>query len=195
MNVHLLRARRLGDELSKGAVSPNEQAIYLSASFILWLIPGYLLIVPTPNVQAWLLPFGLWFYEALVLLLVYIFGVRYCLARCQVEPRKHFLTDFSCLYAPISLTTLLVVWGIFHLYASLVPWWLTGLTFDSPPPRWVEFIYSARFADLMRFFAVVAVSFFTLVRVGNHMQRVSKLRLSANSTVERDGLQAARSSP
>src|SRR5688500_15394047 len=107
MNIHLLSARRLGDDLSKAAVSPNEQAIYLSASFVLWLIPGYLLIVPAPNVEAWLVPFGLWFYEALALLLFYVFGVRYCLARCRVEPRKHFLIDFSCLYAPISLTTLL----------------------------------------------------------------------------------------
>jgi hypothetical protein len=195
MSLHVLSARRLGDQLSSGAVSPKEQAFYLSAGFILWLVPGYLFIVPPPNVRVWLLPFGLWFYEGLVLVMIYVFGVLYCLARCHVEPKKNFLIDFSCLFAPISFTTLVMVWGLFHMYASFIPWWLQGQTFDSTPPKWLEFIYSTRIMDLMRFFAVVGTSFFILVRIGNHMERISGLRMSANHTVERDGLQPARSSP
>jgi len=57
--------------------------------------------------------------------------VFYCLARCRVAPKTNFLIDFGCLYAPVSVTTLLIAWGIFHVYASLIPWSLQGLTFES----------------------------------------------------------------
>lgn len=195
MTLHLLSAARLGKRLSAGQVSPQEQAFYLSASFILWLLPGYLLIVPIPNAQVWSIPFGLWFYEAGTLILIYVVGVLYCLERCHVEPKKHFLIDFSCLYAPISLTTLVVVWGIFHVYASLMPIWLQKLSFDSPP-RLLELMYSARFFDLMRFLTIVGGTFLVLIRIGNHMERVSRLRLSANPTVDADAQNSiARGSP
>jgi hypothetical protein len=176
MSIHLVSASRLSEQLASKGVSEREQAFYLSASFILWLLPGYFLVVPAPNVFAWSLPFGLWFYELVMLILIYTFGVFYCLGKCRAEPRKNFLIDFSCLYAPVSLTTLVVVWGLFHIYASLIPWWLQKQTFDSSP-RWLELIYSARFLDLMRFFAIVAINFLVVIRVGNHMARVSNLRL------------------
>lgn len=195
MTLHLLSAGRLGARLGAGEVSPKEQAFYLSASFVLWLLPGYLPITPAPNVQAWSIPFGLWFYEAGSLVLIYVFGVLYCLARCHVEPKKNFLIDFSCLYVPISLTTLVVAWGIFHIYASLVPIWLQKLSFDSPP-RLLELIYSARFFDLMRFLTIVGATFLVLVRIGNHMELVSRFRQSANPTVDFDAQNSdARGSP
>jgi len=179
MTLHLLSAERLGKRLGAGEVSPQEQAFYLSASFVLWLLPTYLLISPAPNVQAWSIPFGLWFYEGGALALIYVLGVLYCLARCHVEPKRNFIIDFSCLYTPISLTTLVVVWGIFYIYASLIPVWLQNFSFDSPP-RFLELIYSARFSDLMRFFAIVGGTSLVLIRIGNHMERVSRIRLSAN---------------
>ena len=191
MTLHMLSAERLGKRLSAGEVSPQEQAFYLSSSFILWLLPTYLLIVPATNVQAWSIPFGLWFYEAGALVLIYVFGVPYCLARCHVEPKRNFLIDFSCLYTPISLTTLVVVWGIFYVYASLIPVWLQELSFDSPP-RFLELIYSARFIDLMRFFAIVGGTSLVLIRIGNHMERVSRIRLSADHALNADAEHAPR---
>ncbi len=175
MTLHLISAKRLAKRLSAGEVTAQEQAFYLSAGFILWLLPGYLLIVPAPNVQAWSIPLGLWFYELGTLVVVYVFGILYCLARCHVEPQKNFLVDFSCLYVPVSLTTLVVGWGAYHVYASLFPALLQKFDF-SAPPRALEFIYSARFYDLMRFFAVVSVSFFSLERTGRFMATVSRLR-------------------
>ena len=195
MALHLLRASPLSEQLASGKVSARDQAFYLSGSFIMWLLPGYLFIIPPPIANVWPIPFGLWFYEAFAMLVIYVFGVSYCYARCHVEPRRNFLIDFSCLYAPISVTTLLIVWGLFHLYASLLPWWLQKQTFDSPQ-RFFEFIYSARFFDLMRFFAMVSASFFVFVRVGNHMERLSNRRLSANPTADTDARKSgARGSP
>jgi hypothetical protein len=195
MALHLLSAERLSKRLSSGEVSPKEQAYYLMASLVLWLVPGYLLIAPAPNVQAWSIPFGLWFYEAGALVLINVFGVLYCLAKCTVEPKKNFLVDFSCLYAPTSLTTLVVVWGVFHIYASLIPLWVQTLSFDSPPPL-LDFMYSARFFDLMRFLAIVGSTFLVMIRIGHYMGRVSQLRLSAHPTAIPDAQKsAARGSP
>jgi hypothetical protein len=195
MVLHLISAQRLGERLASGEVPPQEQAFYLSASFVLWALPTYLLIVPFPNTDVWPIPLGLWFYEGAALVMIYVFGVLYCLARCHVEPRQNFLIDFSCLYAPISLTTLVLVWGAFHIYASLLPWWLQKMAFDSPP-RFFEFIYSARFFDLMRFSAFVSAVFVAFIRIGNCIEDVSKLRLSAKRTVDPDAQDGdARGSP
>ena len=179
MTLHLIRARLLAHRLAAGHVSSREQAVYLSAGFILWLLPGYLFVIPPPNPSVWSVPFGLWFYEALALTIVFILGVFYCLARCRIDANRNFLIDFSCLYVPISLTTLLIVWGIFHIYASLLPWWLQSLRFESQPYL-LEFMYSARFFDLTRFLANVSVTFIVFIRVGSEMEQVSRLRMSAN---------------
>ena len=56
--------------------------------------------------------------------------------------------------------------------------------FDSPP-RMLELIYSPRFYDLMRFMTVVGTAFLVLFRTGNHMERVSRLRLS-NTNIDSD---------
>ena len=185
MTLHLISAQRLAILLSEGKVTPQEQSVYLSVSFILWLLPGYLLIQPSPNVEAWSLPLGLWFYELGALILIYVIGIPYCLARCHVEPKKNFLIDFSCLYAPISLTTLVIVWGAFHVYASLIPALLKTMSF-AEVPRLLELVYSSRFFDLIRFLAVVGAVFFTLIRIGGHLERISRIRLSANPALNTD---------
>lgn len=195
MVLHLLSARRLGEQLASGDVSPQEQAFYLSASFVLWILPGYLLVIPPSNTDVWPIPFGLWFYEVFALVMIFVFGLLHCLARCHVEPRRNFLVDFSCLYAPISLTTLVFVWGAFHIYASLLPWILQRMMFDSPS-RFIEFIYSARFFDLIRFSAIVGANFIVFVRIGNCIENISRLRLSADPTVDPDAQHGdARGSP
>ena len=191
MELHLISAQRLGTRLAEGSVSPQEQAVYLSVSFILWLLPGYLLLVPPPNPDVWPLPLGLWFYELGALVLIYVVGVSYCLVRCHVDPKNNFLIDFSCLYAPISLTTLVAVWAAFQAYASLIPIVLRTVEF-SEQPRFLELVYSARFFDLMRFLAIVGATFIVLIRIGNHIERVARIRLSANPALNTDAVRPQR---
>ncbi len=176
MPVHLLRAKPLVEELASDAVSARDQAVYFAASCVLWLLPGYLFIMPAPNFDAWSVPFGLWFYELFALGAVYVLGTFNCLSQCRVDPRRNFLIDLSCLYVPVSLTTLIAVWAIFHVYAWLIPWWLTSLTFANRPPYAIELLYSARVFDLLRFLAVVGGVFIVFMRVARHMDRVSELR-------------------
>lgn len=198
MRIHLLSPSRLSERLASGDMEAREQASYLVAGAILWLFPGYLLIVPAPNLEAWSWTYGLWFYEFVLLVLFNVFGVFYCLVRCEVEPRRNFLIDFTCLSAPVSLTTLVVVWAVFHLYATAFPWWLIEFQAFADfevLARWIELLYSSRFSDLMRFLAIVTATAVIFIRVGNHMQRISTMRQSANQAVQGTVASEARSGP
>lgn len=85
--------------------------------------------------------------------------------------------DFSCLNAPISLTTLTVVWGGFYILTETVFSLLSG-TFP-----WLA---SSRAYDVLRMFASAGAVFIVFTRIGKHMNRVSLMRESAYSTIERD---------
>jgi hypothetical protein len=85
--------------------------------------------------------------------------------------------DFSCLNAPISLTTLIVVWVSFYILTEPVFALLSG-TFP-----WLA---SSRTYDLVRMFASASAVFIVFLRIGKHMNRVSLIRESASNTVKRD---------
>ena len=180
MTLYLFSARKLRERLAVGAVTAREQAIYLAGSFVVWLMPGYLFIIPPPSgvSPSWF--YGMWFYEFAMLVLIYTAGVFYCLANCHVHPKQNFLIDFSCLNLPVSVTTLAVTWGLFHLLATAFPWWLTTLSFDSEPPTWLLWVTSTRFFDLLRFFAIVGASFAIIYRVGRHIRHIALAREAAN---------------
>jgi hypothetical protein len=189
--MHWISARKLANSLASGAVTAREQALYVVVTSVVWLLVGYLPVMQAPEFVAKSAPYGpldwwpygpigLWAYELVLLVLISVFGIFYCLGRCRIEPRRNFLIDFSCLSAPVTITTLIVVWGVFHLYASLLPWWIEFQT-SSSPPGWQ---YSLRFLNLVRYLAVIATSFLIFYRVGNHMERVSSLRESANNVVQ-----------
>jgi hypothetical protein len=91
--------------------------------------------------------------------------------------------DFSCLNAPISLTTLAIVWGSFYLLTEGVLWLLSGMTLEPNPSRWLG---SSRVYDVLRMFASAGTVFVVFLRIGKHMNRVSLLRESASNTVGRD---------
>jgi hypothetical protein len=160
--IHLVSAKRAGDDLVAGRIAAGEQSLYLTASFLIWMIPAYLFIFPTPRATDPAFFWGVWLIELALLVLFCIVGIGYCLRQCRVDPARNFLVDFSCLNAPVSLTTLAAVWGGFHLLAELLPWFA-----------------SARAHDLLRLLASAAAVFIVFLRIGRHMSRVSLLRQTA----------------
>jgi hypothetical protein len=181
MTIHFFSAKKLRARLALGAVGAREQAFYLAGSFIVWIVPAYLFVAPPPSSieQTWF--YGMWFYEFALLVLIYAAGTYFCLAKCHVDPKRHFMIDFGCLYLPVSVTTLLVTWLLFHLIATLLPWTLIRLSFDDEPTQWFLLLTSARFFDLVRFLAVVGAAFAVFYRIGRHMAHVAEARASANS--------------
>ena len=163
MAVRLISAKGAGDDLAAGRIGAGDQSLYLTASFLIWMVPAYLFLFPAPRTLDPEFFWGIWLVELALLVLICIVGIGYCLRNCRVDPGRNFLVDFSCLNAPISLTTLGVVWGGFHLLTA--PWF-----------PWLE---SSRAYDIVRLLASIAAVFIVFLRIGRHMNRVSLLRESS----------------
>jgi len=163
MAIRLISAKRAGDDLAAGRIAAGDQSLYLTASFLIWMVPAYLFLFPAPRSIDPEFFWGIWLAELALLVLLCIVGIGYCLRNCRIEPHRNFLVDFSCLNAPISLTTLAIVWGAFHLLTA--PWF-----------AWLE---APRAYDAVRLLASVAAVFIVFLRIGRHMDRVSVLRGSS----------------
>jgi hypothetical protein len=177
MAMRLISAKRVGDDLAAGRIAARDQSLYLIASFLIWLIPAYLFLFPNPRTQDdphffWLV----WLIELAVLILFCAVGIGYCLGKCRVDPTRNFLVDFSCLNAPVSLTTLAIVWGGFYILTGPVFAVLDG-TF-----AWLT---SSRVYDVVRLFASAGAVFIVFLRIGKHMNRVSLIREPANVSAAR----------
>lgn len=172
MRIHPFSAAKLAEDLAADRVSAQDQARYLALSFVAWGVAYYLSIIPTSITQG---PFywWLWGIEFFFVILVNVTGVMFCLRKCRVEPKKNFLVFFSCLFLPTSLSTIVIVWGAFHLLWAVL-WALPG-RFSLFP--WLA---SAEAYDVIRFFAYMATLLVIYVRIGAHMERISDLRQSSN---------------
>lgn len=177
MAIRLISAKGVGDDLAAGRIAAGEQSLYLIASFLIWIIPAYLFLFPTPRTDNPHFFWSVWLIELAILVLFCVVGIGFCLGRCRVDPTRHFLVDFSCLNAPISLTTLTIVWGGFYILTEPI-FALLSETFP-----WLT---SSHAYDVVRMFASAGAVFIVFLRIGNHMNRVSLIRESANNTVERD---------
>ena len=177
MAIRLISAKGVGDDLAAGRITAREQSLYLIASFLIWIVPAYLFLFPAPRTNDPYFFWLVWLIELALLILFCVVGIGYCLGKCRVDPTRHFLVDFSCLNAPISLTTLTIVWGGFYILTEPVFALLSG-TFP-----WLA---SSRAYDAIRMFASAGAVFIVFTRIGKHMNRVSLIRESANNTVERD---------
>ena len=154
--------------------------------FIAWLAAFYLFLIPATLVEEPPFSWWAWWTEFFFLILIYITGISFCLRKCRVDPRSNFLIDFTCLYAPISLTTLPVVWGIFHLLTS-VPWALNRHDLLPEWLPWIPWLGSTRVYDVFRLLTYVLTVFVILLRVGEHMEKVAELRESANPLMQPTG--------
>jgi hypothetical protein len=178
MPLHLVSAKRLAAELAAGTVSAKEQAQYLAASFVIWALPVSLFVIPTFYSNDRGFSLSLWIYESAVLLLVYCGGSLFCLRNCRVEPKKNFLVDFGCLYAPISLTTLVTAWGGYHALMGLMS--LLANSSATANVAWaLRPLYSERFLDVLRVVFVIGSTTVVFYRIG--------MRLAAIAEIRRDG--------
>jgi hypothetical protein len=174
MAIRLISAKGAGDDLAAGRITAREQSLYLIASFLIWIVPAYLFLFPTPLTSDPQFFWLIWLVELGLLVLFCIMGIGYCLGKCRVNPTRHFLVDFSCLNAPISLTTLTVVWAGFYIVTEPVFALLSG-TFPG--------LSSSHAFDVVRMLASAGAVLIVFLRIGKHMNRVSLIRESASSTV------------
>ena len=161
MAISLISAKRTGDDLAAGQVTASDQSLYLTASFLIWIIPAYLFLFPAPRTTEPEFFWTLWLVELAVVLLFCSTGIGYSLRKCRVDPARNFLIDFSCLNAPVSLVTLLVVWGIYYVVEAALA--LAG-------------VQSTRPYDMARLLASAGAVLLVFLRIGAHISRVATLR-------------------
>src|SRR5262245_43743873 len=142
MPIHLISAKRLGEDLAAGRVTPQQQAMYLALSFFVWIVPSYLFLIPNPATAESSFFWWIWLLELFLLLVLYVTGISFCLGKCSIEPGKNFLVDFTCLSVPVTLTTLLVAWGVFHLLTTAPAWMLLRGSFDADSLRSLPWLQS-----------------------------------------------------
>lgn len=159
MALHFLRTSRVVEDLAARNVSPGEQAGYLVISFLAWTVPFYLYLIPAPRAEDPRLAAWLWLIEFVLVVAIFIGGVHYCLRRCRVDPKANFLIDFSCLYAPVALSTSIILWTAFHAVAWLLPWFSSATAYD-----------------VLRLVFYLAATLVIFWRVGRHMERLSGMR-------------------
>ena len=178
MTIRLISAKRVGDDLAAGRITASEQSLYLTASFLIWIIPAYLFLFPAPRTDDPQFFWSLWLIELASLILFCSVGIGFCLQKCRVDPSRNFLVDFSCLNAPISLTTLTIVWGGFYVLTEIAFPLLSGIASDEKPSPLVGWLASSRVYDVIRMLASAGAVFLVFLRIGRHINRVSLIRIS-----------------
>ena len=161
MAIRLFSAKRVGEDLAAGRIREAEQSLYLTASFLIWIVPAYLFLFPAPRTLDAGFFWTLWLLELAVVVVCCSVGIGYCLRNCRVDPARNFLVDFSCLNAPLSLSTLLIVWGAYYGVEALLH---------------LAAVESTVLYDLVRMLASAAAVIVVFIRIGGHMNRVSLLR-------------------
>ena len=184
--LHLFSSRRLTEDLAAGRVSSREQAAYLIVSFLTWTAAGYLYVMPSSRSTDPSFFWTLWLFEFVLVVLFTVAGVNFCLGKCRVDAKANFLVDFSCLYAPVALWTIVTVWGAFYVLTEL-PLVIIGRWNEKAPEQLMllPWLSSSRAYDLLRFLAYVGMTFYIYLRVGEHMARVSELRSAGADDAER----------
>ena len=165
---------RLADRLAAGEVTPREQATYLIAGSVMWLVLTY------SGIWRWPVstdePFATAFRagEFAMLVVVNVAGVLYCLGHCRREPARHFAVDFCCLFTVVGFWVLATTWAAFHLVAWVLPSVIDRLMADSSFRATSYTLF--RVHDFALYLTVVGQMALTYWIVGRLMSRASERR-------------------
>jgi hypothetical protein len=109
--MHLLRTKPLINALATGQINGADQARYLLGSFLVFIVPGYAGLLPSSGASySWPLAFEAWFY-----VLIAVFGVLASRDAAGGSKNHHFITEFTCLYVPVAISTLICTWSVYWL--------------------------------------------------------------------------------
>ncbi len=169
--MHLLRTRPLVAKLAACKVFNTEKAHYLLASFLMFTIAYYSGFVS--GNPAWTLPSIL---EGLTIAVVTAIGVVKAFDASGGDDASDFIAQFTCLYVPISISTMLVVWSTFW---TITIGFRESLIAISESHMQFAVNFSRLGADMFSFLAfaaAVTVQGVTFYRLTNSLAEVSALK-------------------
>lgn len=105
MTIHILNAKKVADDISKNAISSKEKSYYLLGTFLVFIPFYYSGFVYSNPLWSWLS-----MYEALVVAVINVVGLNKAYEAAGGESNQNFVTEFTCLYVPVSVTTISLVW-------------------------------------------------------------------------------------
>jgi hypothetical protein len=108
MTMRLFNARRLAEELGQGHVSARTKAYYLFAGFAMWLVINVTGFTTVSPLWSWMS-----ILETCALLLITLLGFQSAYDAAGGDDNPDFVVQFTCLYLPVSITTVLAVWGVY----------------------------------------------------------------------------------
>jgi hypothetical protein len=109
--MHLFRTAPLVEALGRRAVSAEERASYLLASFLAFNVIYYSGLAIGTDVP-WSVPS---LFEAAAIIGINIFGVVRSFDASGGKSNPDYVAEFTCLYVPVAITTYGTVWGVYWL--------------------------------------------------------------------------------
>ena len=173
--MQLIRAEPLVASLARREVSPQQQAAYLLGSTVFYLFAYYSGLL-APGNPPWTTPSVL---EGLALLAISIFGIVKCFDASGGNGNQEFLSEFTCLSLPVSVTTVLAGW---------LAYWALAISFRETlielSRSHMEFAVNLSrlntdFFGLLSFLAVVGIQFVFYARLSALLRRVRDAKSGA----------------
>ena len=160
MPIHLLSTKRLATRLIQQELSAKARAQYLAASFVIFIVVVYSGLASANPLGSWLS-----YYEAVLLTGISIIGVFKAYDAAGGESNPAFVTEFTCLYVPVSVTTYGVAWS---LYWGMVFGWRESIAALSESHLQIAVNLAkigSDFFGLLTFLTVVLVQFVSFYRI------------------------------
>jgi hypothetical protein len=108
MTIRLLNAKKLAVELGRGDVSLSDKGHYLVAGFVMWLLISVSGLTRVSPLWTWMS-----LIETAALIIVYLLGFSYAYDAAGGDENPDFVVQFTCLYVPVTVTTVAIVWGVY----------------------------------------------------------------------------------
>jgi hypothetical protein len=170
--MHLLRTAPLVEALGRRAVSAEERAKYLLASFLAFNVIYYSgLAIGTA--EPWSIPSTI---EAVTIILVNVVGVVKTFDASGGKNNPDYVAEFTCLYVPVAISTYVSVWALYWLlrwsfHESLLAVSQSHFQFAVNLGRIGTDLFG-----FLTFFANVAALFITYVRLNRLLARVQEVK-------------------
>lgn len=160
MTIHLFNAKQVARELARKEIGPKARGYYILASLLLFT-PFYY------SGFMWANPLWSWLsiYEAFVVIVVTFIGFTKSFEAAGGENNPDFIAEFTCLYVPVSLTTILAIWSSFWVVTIGLRESITSLSESNLQLAQDLSRLGSDFFGLLSFLAVALVQVVTFYRI------------------------------
>src|SRR5258706_3223081 len=165
---HWVAPGLLATKLSRDEISNREVAYFIMGNFLLGTVVYYSGL--TWANQPWT-ALSLW--EALLVIVIAVFGMIHCFEAAGGDANSHFAAQFNCLTFPISLWTTVIAWSLFWLSAWAYRKWATSLVSPNSDVADLYVHLLGRFGWFITTATIVGAQSMFFLRMKNMLRKVA----------------------